>query len=63
MEVRPWALQAGLHTQVSALQGQGARCQLAAHQRVPGGVGQEEMLQFVLVFLRCQLYLLGFTHQ
>lgn len=67
MEVRPWALQAGLHKQVSAPQGRGASCQLAAGahqcQRVPGAVGQEELLWFVSVFPRCQLYLLDFTHQ
>lgn len=40
VEMRPWALQTGLHMQVSAPQGRGARSQLAAgtHQ-CPEGPG------------------------
>lgn len=31
--------------------------------RAPGAVEQAEMLRLISVFLRCQLYLLDFTHQ
>lgn len=31
--------------------------------RAPGAVEQVEMLWLISVFLRCQLYLLDFTHQ
>lgn len=67
VEVRPWALQAGLHKQVSAPQGRGARASLLLALTSARGsrelFGQEELLWFVSVFPRCQLYLLDFTHQ
>lgn len=36
---------------------------LTSVRRAQGAVEQAEMLQLISAFLRCQLYLLDFTHQ
>lgn len=58
-----WAAHAGKCPAGTGCQVPALLLGLPSAQRVLGAVGQEEMLQFVSVFPRCQLYLLGFTHQ